>query len=388
MTSSPPRTVKMRFQLAAFTLTRTVFNTSFRMIYPFLPVFARGLGVDISRMALAVTARSSAGVASPFLGSIADLRGRKWTMLAALWLFAIGMALIAIWPTFIVLVVGVVLSTIAKILFDPAMQAYLGDRVHYARRGLVIAVTEFGWSGAFLIGVPIVGWLIQGKGWIAPFPWLAGLGLGAGALLWVVLPADQPAGGQSMAWLSGFRSIIRNRPAIAGLTFGALASLANEVINIIFGVWLEQAFGLQVVALGAASAIIGLAEFGGEGLVAGFSDRLGKRRAVAWGISMNVLACLAMPLLGKSLPSALAGLFFFYITFEFTLVSVIPLMTELAPEARGVLMGSNVGSQAAGRAIGALVGPALFANGLLSNSIAAAGFDLLALAVLVRYVRE
>jgi predicted MFS family arabinose efflux permease len=388
MTSTPPRAVKMRFQLAAFTLTRTVFNTSFRMVYPFLPVFARGLGVDISTMALAVTARSSAGLTSPLLGSIADLRGRKWTMLAALVLFAIGMSLIAAWPVFSMLVVGLVLSTIAKILFDPAMQAYLGDRVHYARRGLVIAVTEFGWSGAFLVGVPIVGWVIQTRGWTAPFPWLAALGFAAAGLLWVVLPPDIPPQGSSPAWSAGFHAVIRNRPALAGLTFGMLVSLANEVINIVFGVWLEDAFGLQVVALGAASAVIGLAEFGGEGLVAGLSDRLGKRRAVAWGVGLNALACMVLPLLGRSLPTALAGLFFFYITFEFTLVSTIPLMTELAPGARGFLMGSNVGSQAAGRAIGAFVGPALFAGGLITNSIFAAALDLLGLILLVRFVRE
>jgi predicted MFS family arabinose efflux permease len=388
MTSKPSRPVKMRFQLGAFTLTRTVFNTSFRMIYPFLPVFARGLGVDISTMALAVTARSTVGLASPALGSIADLRGRKWTMLAALLLFTLGMAVIAIWPSFPVLVVGLVLSTIAKILFDPAMQAYLGDRVHYARRGLVIAVTEFGWSGAFLVGVPIVGWVIQAKGWAAPFPWLAALGLAAAVLLWVVLPPDLPAPGGPPAWLSGFRTVIRNGPALAGLIFGAVASLANEVVNIVFGVWLEDSFGLQVVALGAASAVIGLAEFGGEGLVAGLSDRLGKRRAVALGAGLNALACIALPLLGRDLPTALAGLFFFYLTFEFTLVSAIPLMTELAPSARGILMGSNVGGQAAGRAVGAFVGPALFRSGLMANSGVAAALDLLALVLLLRFVRE
>jgi len=388
MTSGQPPAVRMRFQLAAFTLTRTVFNTSYRMIYPFLPVFARGLGVDLSTMALAVAARSSIGLASPFLGSIADHRGRKRTMLAALGLFVVGMTLVAYRPVFSVLVVGLVLGTIAKVLFDPAMQAYLGDRVQYSRRGLVIAVTEFGWSGAFLVGVPLAGWVIQSKDWTAPFPWLAAFGLGVGGLLWVVLPSDEPARGGSSAWLSGLRSVLGNRSALAGLIFGILVSLANEVVNIVFGVWLEGAFGLQVVALGAASAVIGLAELSGEGLVAGLSDRLGKRRAVAWGVGLNALACLALPFADRSLATALGGLFVFYITFEFTLVSIIPLMTELAPEARGMLMGGNVGGQSAGRAIGAFLGPALFSGGLIANSTVAAGLDLLALGLLVRFVRE
>jgi predicted MFS family arabinose efflux permease len=388
MPTDPPAAVRMRFQLAAFSTTRTVLNTAFRMIYPFLPVFARGLGVDLSAIALAVTARSSIGLASPFLGSLADRHGRKLTMLAALGLFSASMALVIGWPVFATFVAALIFSTAAKALFDPAMQAYLGDRVHYARRGLVIAVTEIGWSGAFLVGVPLAGWVIQAKGWAAPFPWLAGLGLGAAVLLAIVLPADKPAQAHAPLWRSSLRSIAHNRSALAGLTFGILVSLANEVINIVFGVWLEGAFGLQVVALGAASAVIGLSELGGESLVAGLSDRLGKRKAVAWGVSLNALACIALPLLDRNLPTALLGLFLFYITFEFTLVSTIPLMTELAPGARGMLMGGNIGGQSAGRAVGALIGPALFGGGLMANSSFAAVIDLLALGLLIIFVRE
>ena len=44
-------------QLAIFTFTRTVFNTAYRMAYPFLGVFARALGVDIETMSLVLTVR-------------------------------------------------------------------------------------------------------------------------------------------------------------------------------------------------------------------------------------------------------------------------------------------------------------------------------------------
>lgn len=38
----------LRFQTVAFALIRTVVNTMHRMVYPFLPVFSRGLGVDLT----------------------------------------------------------------------------------------------------------------------------------------------------------------------------------------------------------------------------------------------------------------------------------------------------------------------------------------------------
>ncbi|MEW6569210.1 MAG: MFS transporter [Chloroflexota bacterium] len=383
----PAAPVRLRFQLLAFSLVRTVLNTGYRMVYPFLPVIARGLGVDLSAMALAVTARSSLGLASPFLGSTADVRGRKAVMLTSLLLFAAAMAFVPLTPTYSALFASLLIAGAAKIAFDPAMQAYLGDRVQYAQRGLAIALTEFGWSGAFLLGVPLAGWAMARAGWAGPFPWLAALALASALVLWRVLPRD-PAQPSTPSWASGFLSVLSSRSAVAGLAVGVLISAANEMVNIVFGAWLEASFGLQVVALGAASAIIGASELTGEGLVALVADRLGKRRAVALGVMLNGLAGLALALLGRSLAGALLGLFALYLSFEFTLVSAIPLMTELVPAARATLMAANVGAHSAGRALGALLGPVLFGGGLFSVVAAAGALDLAALAALLLFVRE
>jgi DHA1 family inner membrane transport protein len=144
------------------------------------------------------------------------------------------------------------------------------------------------------------------------------------------------------------------------------ASGANELVNLLFGVWLEDSFGLQIAALGAASAIIGISELSAEGLVAVFVDRIGKTRAVALGLMVNSIAALALPFIGKTETGALAGLFFFYLSFEFTLVSSIPLMTEIVPSARATLMAFNVAALSLGRALGALIGPRLYGLGFLA----------------------
>ncbi len=378
---------RLPMQLVAFPLTRTILNTGYRMVYPFFPVMARGLGVDLGTMALAVTARSTLGLASPFLGSLADVRGRKTVMLASLLLFAAAMGLLALKPTFGVFLACILAAGAAKIAFDPAMQAYLGDQVLYARRGLVIAITEFGWSGGFLIGVPLAGWLMARAGWMSPFPWLAALALTSAVVLRGLLPADASST-MHTSLLSGFRTVLRSRSAVAGLVVGASISAANELVNIVFGAWLETSFGLRVIALGGASAVIGLSELTGEGMVALLADRLGKRRAVAFGVLANCLASLALPSLGRSLPGALVGLFALYLSFEFTLVSAIPLMTELVPSARATLMAGNVGAHSAGRALGALLGPALFGGGLAPVAIGACALNCAALAALLLFVRE
>jgi DHA1 family inner membrane transport protein len=369
-------------QVASFAVIRTVINTLHRMVYPFLTVLARGVGVNLITMSYALTARSLVGTIGPFAATIADRRGRKFGMLFGIGLFTLGTAVVVFWPVFPALVISIILSTLGKYIFDPSMQAYLGDRIPYARRGRTIAVTEFGWSLAFVLGIPLMGFLIARSGWMAPFPLMAVLGALIFAGLFWILPRDRQPAADNPTFSANIHSVLTFVPALAGLAVGLFASTANEVVNLIFGVWLEDSFGLQIAALGAASAVIGISELCGEGLVAAFVDRLGKPRAIGLGLWANCLAAVLLYFIGRTEAGALVGLFFFYISFEFTLVSVIPMMTEVLPSARATLMAFNVASLSLGRALGDLLAPRLYLWGFWSVVAGAVLFNLLALLAL------
>jgi len=378
-----------------FTLTRAVLNTMHRMVYPFLAVFARGLGVDLAALGLAITTRSLLGSFGPFLAAVADSRGRKLGMLLGIALFVSGTGIVAFWPTFPAFCLALVLAMLGKFVFDPSMQAYLGDRIPYQRRGRVLAITEYGWSLSFILGIPLVGFLIARGGWMAPFPLFALLGSVSFLVLLWMLPRDpDPEPNRPNFW-ANLRRVLTFTPALLGLSVNITMSSANEVINLVFGVWMEDTFGLKIAALGLAAAVIGFSELGGETLSAGLTDRLGKTTAVAIGLILNSLAALLLPILGKTIPGALVGLFLFYIAFEFSIVSAIPLMTEILPEARATLMAANVASHSVGRALGALLAAALYTvgksypwmHGILANVMAALLFNLLALIALY-YLRR
>lgn len=386
---SPFPASRLRVQLLTFAVVRTVLNTGHRMIYPFLPTFARGLGVDLETVALAVTARSGLGLVSPLFGSLADQRGRKVAMTIGLGLFAGAMALVTLWPSFAALFIALLAASAGKLIYDPAMQAYIGDRVHYTQRGLAIAITELSWSGAFLLGMPLVGGLIDRSGqWQAPFPLLTVFGILSIGLLWFMIPPDAGQARTRPPLIQGARVVLGHPAALGGLAMGFLLSAGNEVVGIIYGAWLENAFSLQVTALGASATVIGVAELAGESGVAGFVDRLGKRRAVALGLGTNAAAALILPVLGVSEWGAMAGLFLFFITFEFALVSSIPLMTELVPQARATLMAGNVTAYSAGRMVGAVLGPPLFGISLWANCAITVVFDVVALLVLLVFVHQ
>ena len=155
MSPPPRRDASLNLQILAFTLMRLVLNTAYRMVYPFLAVFGRGLGVSLETISMAVTMRALVGAFGPFLAAIADNRGRKLGMLTGLGLFIAGTALVIFWPTFPTFIAALILTMLGKYVFDPTTQAYLGDRVPYESRGKVIAITEYGWSLSFIIGIPI-----------------------------------------------------------------------------------------------------------------------------------------------------------------------------------------------------------------------------------------
>lgn len=377
-------------QISAFTATRVVLNTMHRMVYPFLPVIGRGLGVGLPMLSLALTIRSLAGASGLFLAPVADVRGRKQGMLFGLLLFTGGVAIVALRPSFITFILALILTMLGKYVFDPAMQAYLGDRVPYQQRGRILAITEMAWSLAFIVGMPVVGFLMTRGSWNTPFSVFALLGLIAMLVLGWLLPRDPARMPGRSTFLQNLRKMLTYPPALLGLGMGFFISSANEVINLVFGVWMEDSFQLKILALGAASAVIGIAELGGEGLTAAITDRLGKTPAISIGLVFNCAAVLALPLLGRTLSGAMVGLFLFYLTFEFAVVSSIPLMTEIYPPARATLMALSAGSFSFGRAFGALIASPLYlfgqasttVPGILPSALATIGLNLLALILL------
>lgn len=381
--------MRIRFQLLIFMFVRTILNSAHRMLYPFLAVFARGLGVDISAMSLLMTGRSLLGATSPFLGPIADRRGRKFGMLAGLGVFTLGIAVVAIFPSFWALAIALGLAMIGKFMFDPAMQAYFGDRVPYHQRGTALAITEVAWSAGFIIGVPVAGFLIDRFGWSAPFPLFTILGLVAVFIIWRIVPNEDPHHEPVSNTREGYAAVFRSTPALAGISIALWASSANELVNIIFGVWLEDSFGLRIAALAGASAVIGLSELSGEGLVALTTDRLGKPRALAIGLITNSIAAALLPFIGQTQIGALIGLFLFYITFEYVMVSHIPMVTELVPSARATLLSLNVTGHALGRALGALLAAFIYQQfGFVFVTLSAILFNVAGLLALRRMQKD
>lgn len=383
---SRPATNPLPRQVGVATFGRLLLNTTRRFIYPFAPALSRGLGVPLTAITSLIALNQVASLLSPFFGPLGDRWGYRLMMLAGLTMLAVGLTASGLVPVYGMLVVAVFLAGLGKSIFDPALQAYVGERVPYQRRGLVIGVIEFSWAGSALIGIPLVGLLIDRWGWQSPLWVLGGLAWVSVVALGRVIPGDgrsQRLNRSSTSLRQAWRLVSRERAAAGALGFILFMALANDNLFVVYGIWLEEAFALSVVALGTATTVIGVAELMGEGLTATVADRLGLKRATLTGLIFSGLSYALLPFLGQSLPLALVGLFFTFITFEFTVVTSFSLFTEVLPKARATMMSSLLAAAGVGRVIGALSGgPIWFSGGMWAVGLVSAAATLLALACL------
>ena len=387
LASAPAERQPLRSQMVIIFAARTVVNTAHRIVYPFLPSIARGLGISLTAASGLVTARMIAGLAAPFFGPLVDRRSRRGTMEIALGIFCLAGLLLVSAGTFaagavVAAVAAFVLYGLAKVLYDPTVLAYIGDMVPYRERGRAIGTIELCWSSAWLVGVPVSGLLIDHFDWRAPWMVLIGLGLLSLWLTHTGLPVSRPLTQQNAnrhsvtQIIHAWRRILPHRRVAVLLLSSFLLTMSLELPFIVYGAWLETSFGLSLSTLGLASIVVGLAEATAEVGTALLTDRLGKRRSVLSGLIGLSASLLLLPYLASlGLVAALVGVMVVMLTFEFSIVSLLPLATELAPGERASLLSLNVTAFSLGRIAGAAGGGWLWlwrGEGIAPHAVAGA----------------
>jgi MFS transporter, DHA1 family, inner membrane transport protein len=372
--------------------SRLLLNTAKRFPYPFAPVLSRGLGVPITAITSLIALNQAAAVLGVILAPVGDSFGYRRMMLAGMAMLITGMLIAGLLPVYGIVLVGLFLTGLAKNIFDPAIQAYVGERIPYSKRGLAIGILEFSWAGSTLIGIPILGLLISGLGWRSPFFAIGGVGLICFVLLITFIDRDDklPESSFSLLFFWGaLNQLVRQRSALGVLVFAFLSSIANDTLFVVYGVWLEGQFHLTTVTIGLSTIIIGVAEFLGEGMTATLGDRLGLKRSLFLALLFSTLSYGLLPILGHSLKLAFASLFFVFLFFEFAIVTCLSLSTELIPASRATMMAGFFTTAGVGRVIGALIGwPLYVSGGIWATGLVSAAISFLTLISIAWGLRE
>ncbi|MFN8450157.1 MAG: MFS transporter [Anaerolineae bacterium] len=380
-------------ELATLTFARLVMNMTRRFPYPFLPEISRQLGVSLDSVQNVMAVNAGVGVGSPLLGPIGERYGRKRVMMGTLILMMLASALGAISPQFGLFAGVMIAFGIVKMVFDPAISAYIADHVPYERRATAIGVVELSWAGSLLVAAPLVGLLLGASGLQSIFLMLLIANLLALAAVYRYLPADHPSGDdipRGITPLATWRALRSDPVAFRALAYTFLLVIANEIFFINYGAYLETTFNLALTTLGTVTIVVAVAEVCGEFAVIGVADRYGKRRVALIGVAISSIGYFLLPIFSFSLPLTLAIVFVIFFMLEIAIVASVTLYTEILPDARAIMISSYVGVESAGRLVGAALGGWLYVtlNTFSLISAISTAIALCSLFLLWRFVHE
>ena len=375
--------------IAQPTLARAGFVTLFAAVgalFPFIPVYYSSLGISLDGIGLlGALSAASAAIGSPLWGAAADRFGSSRAVLpiAALGATAAATAVALVDPVIPLVIavaaLGFCMAGVAPILDARALEAAVGDRHRYGQ------LRVWG-SASFILGVLVVGWLIDQTEIRVMFVVLVG-----SLLATVIVGAGfrgQTLVAETAPRLAGLASVLRS-PRLGRFLLALLLVWSSSMaINAFFSIHLLD-IGADESVVGAAWAIGALVEIP---LMLGYpwlGARIGLQRLMLAGAAMFLLRGVAVVILRDPLlvtaTMALHG-----VGFALVLVGGVVYVSRLAPPgtaatAQGVLGATVFGLSAIlGPGLGGALARAFGLEGMFAIAAVSSAVALIALAWALR----
>lgn len=198
MPSAPSDTSPRRVLLVLF-LGVLIAALDIAIVGPALPALREAFGVDKRTIAWVFNVFVLLNlVGIPLMSRLADVFGRRTLFVADVLLFGAGSIVVALAPSFEVLLAGRGIQGLAASGIFPAASAVVGDTFPPERRGRALGILGAVYGLAFVIGPIIAGVLLNAASW----PWLFLITLPLAALVaaagWHVLPATRTTADEAL----------------------------------------------------------------------------------------------------------------------------------------------------------------------------------------------
>lgn len=345
-----------------------ILSTARRFAYPFLPVFMEEFQLSAFAATILVAATQIPAIFGLLWGPLGDRFGFRKLMTIGILVMAMGFICFAVTQSYFSLLLALFMAGLGKNIYDPNGQACANSNVNRKYRGLVTGVLETGWALSTLVGIPLVTLLVYNFSWRIPFLTLAVAALIMIALLQLSLPSQKEEITQAPVKMRHTYKIafaaILHTPAIWGLAlffFGV--GFANDCVFVVYSRWLDASFGLNFVAVGIGTAIIGAAELCGELSTAFIAEKTGYKRLLKIMFIVVILATALLPVLGITQSLAWTLLFGAFFAAEALIVTGFAFAQDFLPGQRSTILSLGFTATNVGRTAGILSGSGLWALG-------------------------
>ena len=375
---------QVRNNITAVTFARIAANACYRFAPPFLAVIAKGFNISLPELGVAMFVSELSGLASPFAGRLVDRLRHRNAMLLGLGGTAAGALMDAVAPNPVVFAVGITFMCTTKLFFDLGLGAWIADHVAYERRSRIVGITETAWALGLLIGVSAMGVATALTSWRGGFT----LGAAGVAVMMIIIlkrvdaeprtvhirDADHVHRVKGRGWI------------VVGSSYFLMA--ASQCVFVTFGAWLGDEFGYGPAGIAAVGFGLGAVELFATLNSAKRTDAWGKERSIAIGSFLMVPAALMLALGSKHLAIGLVAVAMYLMGFEFSIVSMLPIATQLVKNSPGTGMGWVLGGGTLGRASMSLVATAAYARyGISAPALLGGLFALTASASILSFSR-
>ena len=201
---------------------RIIVDTSVQMFNPFLPIIAGGLGTNVVVMGRLVALRSVMGLFSPLFGAAADRDSYRRVMQIGLVLGAAGLSVIGLSQSTWMAAIGMILTGLCFAAFVPTLQAYVSARLPYSRRARGLGILEYSWAITGIVGLYLMGQVIEYGSWRVPF-FILGAGMLIAAVVFGILPSVHRDPSDSLG-----AAPLRRRPVRSSVSFASSTSATTH----------------------------------------------------------------------------------------------------------------------------------------------------------------
>ena len=373
---------EIRSNITAVTIARLVANAAYRFAPLFLATIARGFDVSLSTLGFAVFISELSGFASPYAGRLVDRLTHRNSMVLGLIGTAFGCTIAAVSHSPLLFAVGVTVLALTKQSFDLGLGAWIADHVPYTQRGKIVGLTETAWALGLLVGVSVMGLITAVTNWRIGFAFAILCLLISTYVIFVrVTNHDRISHNRHDGTP---QRVTGNAWFVVATMFCIMSSAQNLFVT--FGAWLEDEFQFGAARLAVAGFSLGLVELVASVSSSRQTDKWGKERSIAIGALLIVPAGVLLNLGSHSFVVGIVAVFMYFLGFEFSVVSLLPLATSLVPNSPGTGLGWVLGAGTLGRAVMAIVATHLFESyGVRGPALLGSVFGVIGAVLITRY---
>lgn len=257
------------------------------LLYPTLPVIARDLDVGESSIGLVIAAYTLPAIfLAPLFGMIADMKGRRWLLIAGLVIFALAGAAASLAPTFSWLVALRAVQGIGFSMITPLTIVLISDLCteenELTAQGQKVVLDRIA-----MITLPILGGALAALSWRwAYVPFILVLVLGV--MAWAWMPETKPPGRiEARSYFTATWTALRLPRIRLGLCVGFLRFFLDYGLFI----YLPLLMGLRLEASAATIGAVLAASAAGSIVTAATVGKIARRHASETLLGIAFLSC-------------------------------------------------------------------------------------------------